>query len=113
MILAFGLTFGLSWYIHKKEAKKNALDLLSINLTDAANRVKRAEINLQTIAEMSKASAIAKTRAFAMLIKEKPSILKSYDELNYIKQKLDVDELHVSDKSGKLITSITKKSNEQ
>ena len=106
IVFAFGLTFGLSWYLHKKEAKKNALELLHLNLVDATNRIKRAEINLQTITEMSAASAIAKTRAFAMLIKEKPAILKDFDELKHIQQKLDVDELHVADESGQLITSL-------
>ena len=47
VILAFGSTFGLSWYLHRKEAKENALQLLDVNLTDVAGRVKRAEANLQ------------------------------------------------------------------
>lgn len=106
VILAFGLTFGLSWYLHRKEAKENALQLLEVNLTDVAGRVKRAENNLQTITEMSASSAIAKTRAFALLIKEKPSILQDPEELKLIRRKLDVDELHVSDKTGKLIASL-------
>ena len=106
IVLAFGLTFGLSWYLHRKEAKENALQLLEVNLTDVAGRVKRAENNLQTITEMSASSAIAKTRAFALLIKEKPSILQDPEELKLIRRKLDVDELHVSDKTGKLIASL-------
>ena len=106
IIFAFGLTFGLSWYMHRKEAKENALKLLEVNLTDVAGRVKRAENNLQTITEMSAASAIAKTRAFALLIKERPSILQDPEELKLIRKKLDVDELHVSDKTGKLIASL-------
>lgn len=106
IVFAFGLTFGLSWYLHRKEAKKNALQLLALNLADASNRVKRAETNLKTISEMSAASAIAKTRAFAMLIKEKPSILRDSAELKLIREKLDVDELHVSDASGRLIASL-------
>ena len=104
VVLAFGLTFGLSWYLHRKEAKENALQL-EVNLNDIAGRVKRAENNLQTITEMSAASAIAKTRAFALLIKEKPSILQDPEELKLIRRKLDVDELHVADKTGKLIAS--------
>ena len=106
VVLAFGLTFGLSWYLHRKEAKKNALQLLSLNLTDASNRVRRAEANLRTITEMSAASAIAKTRAFALLLKEKPEILRDPAEMRLIRQKLDVDELHVSDKNGKLVASL-------
>ena len=106
VILAFGSTFGLSWYLHRKEAKENARQLIEVNLTDVAGRVKRAEANLQTITEMSAASAIAKTRAFALLIKEKPSILQDQEELKLIRRKLDVDELHVADKTGKLIASL-------
>ena len=106
VVLAFGLTFGLSWHLHRKEAKKNALKLLELNLADVAGRVRRAEVNLQTITEMSAATAIAKTRAFALLIKENPSILKDSEKLKLIRQKLDVDELHVSDKTGKLIASM-------
>jgi serine phosphatase RsbU (regulator of sigma subunit) len=106
VILSFGLTFGLSWHLHRKEAKNNALKLLEVNLNDVAARVKREEANLQTITEMSAASAIAKTRALALLIQENPSILKDTDALNLIRKKLDVDELHVSDKNGKLIASL-------
>lgn len=110
VVLAFGVTFGLSWILHRKEAEENALLLLEVSLNDVAERVKRAEANLLTITEMSAASAIAKTRAFALLIKEKPSILQNPEELKLIRTKLDVDELHVSDKSGKLIASLVKDS---
>ena len=106
VVLAFGITFGLSWYLHRKEAESNALKLLEVNLNDAAARVRREEANLQTITDMSAASAIAKSRAFALLIRENPSILKDIEALKLIRKKLDVDELHVSDKSGKLIASL-------
>ena len=106
VVLAFGLTFGLSWYLHRKESKESALQLIEVNLTDVAGRVRRAENNLQTITEMAGASAIAKTRAFALLIKEKPSILQDPEALKLIRRKLDVDELHVSDKTGTLIASL-------
>ena len=106
VVLAFGLTFGLSWYLHRKEAEKNALQLLEVNLTDVAGRIKRAEANLQTITEMSAATALAKTRAFALLIQERPAILEDPTALQIIRRKLDVDELHVSDETGKLIASL-------
>ena len=106
VVLSFGLTFCLSWHLHRKEAKKNALRLLEVNLTDVSGRVRRAEKHLQTVTEMSAAAAIAKTRAFALLVREKPSILQNPEELKLIRKKLDVDELHVSDKTGKLIASL-------
>ena len=106
VVLAFGLTFGLSWHLHRKAAEENALLLLRVNLTDVAGRIKRAENNLKTITEMSGASAIAKTRAFALLIRKDPALLKDPEVLKLIRRKLDVDELHVSDKTGKLIASL-------
>ncbi|MBR2426373.1 MAG: SpoIIE family protein phosphatase [Lentisphaeria bacterium] len=105
IVLAFGFTFGLSWYLQRKEAKQNSLQLLDVNLKDIAGRVKRSENNLQTITEMSAAAAIAKTRAFALLIQKAPSILNEPETLSHILRKLDVDELHVADKTGKLIAS--------
>ena len=75
IVLAFCLTFGLSWYLHQKDAKKNALQLLELNLTDAVDRIQRSENSLQTITEMSETAAIAKTRAFAQLIQQDPTIL--------------------------------------
>ena len=62
IVFAFGLTFALSWYLHRKEAKENALLLLDVNIKDVAGRVRRAENNLQTITEMSETAAIAKTK---------------------------------------------------
>ena len=106
VVLAFGLTFGLSWYVQRKEAKNNALEYLEVNLKDAAARVKREEANVQTITEMSESSAIAKTRAFSLLIQKDPSILNDPEKLKIIRNKLDVDELHVSDENGKLIASL-------
>ena len=106
IVLAFCLTFGLSWYLHQKDAKKNALQLLELNLTDAVDRIRRSENSLQTITEMSETAAIAKTRAFAQLIQQDPTILQDVEKLELIRKKLDVDELHVSDKTGKLIASL-------
>ena len=106
IVLAFGSTFGLSWYLHRVEEKSSALELLEVTLIDAADRVRRSENNLRSITEISAAVALAKTRAFALIIKEKPSILQDREELKLIRRKLDVDELHVSDKSGKLIASL-------
>lgn len=104
--LAFIATFGIAWYVHRKQAESAALGLLKINLLDASSRVKATEANLQTILEMSNAAAIAKTRAFAMLIKTNPAILKDLKLQEDIRKKLDVDELHVSDRTGKLIVSL-------
>ena len=43
---------------------------------------------------------LARTRAFAFMIAEDPSILNSEEKLNEIMTLLDVDELHVTDEKG-------------
>ena len=52
------------------------------------------------------AAALAIYNSNILLIKANPAILQNPEELMLIRKKLDVDELHVSDKTGKLIASL-------
>ncbi|MDD3588296.1 MAG: hypothetical protein PHQ75_14030, partial [Thermoguttaceae bacterium] len=107
--IAFLATFFISWWIHSFLAKNSALELLRANLGDIACRVMTTESNLKTIIAMSDAAAIAKAKAFARIVSEKPDILKDEKKLEQIRAELDVDELHVSDEKGILIASIPKR----
>lgn len=106
VIAAFLITFLSSWWIHSNLAENSAIELLRTNLDDAALRIRNTRKNLQTIIAMSNASALAKTHALAMMIKENPAILNDNDKLDDIRKKLDVDEIHVSDADGILIASL-------
>jgi len=62
--------------------------------------------NVATIRAITDATAIAKASAFAKMIALQPSVLKDRAELENIRLRLDVDELHVSNEKGILIASI-------
>ncbi len=103
---AFLLTFGVSWLIHSSLAQKSALELLRIKLDDASRQVEHTQTNLTTVVQMSEASALSKARALAYMIEMDPDVLKRPEELDEIRRRLDVDQLHVSDENGILIASI-------
>ncbi len=103
---AFLLTFGASWWIHSGLADTSTRLLLEAKLASAEAQVAHTQDNLQTVIELSNNTALAKARAFAIMIAEKPAILDDLATLEKIRVSLDVDELHVSDEKGILIASI-------
>ncbi len=103
---AFLLTFGASWWIHSGIADTSTRLLLQAKLAAAVAQVEHTQDNLETILELTGKTAIAKARAFAIVIAEKPEILNDQVMLEKIKTALDVDELHVSDAQGILVASI-------
>ena len=103
---AFLLTFGISWWIHSSLARESALELLRIKLDDAARQVEHTQKNLETVIQMSNSAALSKAHALAQMIALDPDVLKRRDELEKIRRNLDIDQLHVSDENGILVTCI-------
>ncbi len=103
---AFLITFSLSWLLHSHLAQQAAEELLRANLEEVSGRVRGTCRNLETIVEMSNQAALVKARALAHIIAKNPSILQDHIALESIRQKLNVDELHVSDADGVLIASL-------
>ncbi len=103
---AFILTFGASWWIHSGLADTSTRLLLKAKLAAAEAQVAHTQENLQTVIELSNKTALAKARAFAIMIAEKPEILNDIPTLEKIRVSLDVDELHVSDEKGVLISTL-------
>ncbi|MDX9868618.1 MAG: SpoIIE family protein phosphatase [Kiritimatiellia bacterium] len=104
--LAFLVTFGVSFFIETRQARNNAVGLIRLKMEDARRQIGRNRENVATIREIADATALAKARAFAKMIAQQPSVLTSREELEDIRERLDVDELHVSDEKGILIASI-------
>ena len=103
---AFLLTFGISWWIHSSLARESALELLRIKLDDAARQVEHTQKNLEMVIQMSNSAALSKAHALAQMIALDPDVLKRRDELEKIRRNLDIDQLHVSDENGILVTCI-------
>lgn len=103
---AFFITFIISWLLHSHLARQSAEELLRANLVEVASRVRGTSRNLETVIEISNHTALAKARAFARIVAENPGILEDKPKLHRLIKELDVDELHASDATGILTTSL-------
>ncbi len=106
IIIAFFITFIASLYIQTKQSKENAIDLISVKMNDAKQQIQINNDNVQTIREITDATAIAKAHIFAKIIELDKSLLNNDEKLEEILKALDVDELHISNENGILIQSI-------
>ena len=107
VVLAFLITFAASWHLHSYLAELSAIDMLESTLSGVSRKISITEDNLKAVTHLSDAAALAKTRAFALLIASDPSILHNKEKLDAVRKKLDVDELHVSDEKGVLQWSVS------
>ena len=107
VVLAFLITFAASWHLHSYLAELSAVDMLESTLDGVSRKISITEQNLKAVTHLSNSAALAKTHAFALLIAADPSILDNKEKLEAIRQKLDVDELHVSDEKGVLMWSVS------
>ena len=107
VVLAFLITFAASWHLHSYLAELSAIDMLESTLSGVSRKISITEDNLKAVTHLSDAAALAKTHAFALLIASDPSILHNKEQLDAVRKKLDVDELHVSDEKGVLQWSVS------
>lgn len=75
-------------------------------LEDVKEKLKSNEENIKRLKENLSENSLAKTRAFADMLAADPSIKDDKDKLNAIKDRLQVNELHIIDEEG-IITSST------
>ncbi len=75
-------------------------------LEEVREKLERNEENITRLTENLSAASLVKTRAFADLLAENPSIAESKEMLNAIRDRLMVNELHIIDENG-IITSST------
>ena len=107
VVLAFLATFAASWHLHSYLAELSAVDMLESTLSGISRKISITEHNLKAVTHLSDVAALAKARAFALLIASDPSILHNTGKLDAVRKKLDVDELHVSDEKGVLMWSVS------
>ena len=99
-VFLIGLTVE-SWY--DAQLCEQSRQSLRLGLEELAVRVRDTSVNLREIIDFTKATALAKTRAFAHMIAQDPELIKRPGALDELAETLDVDELHVSDERGILI----------
>jgi len=106
--MAFVLAFSISYFIQTTQAYENAESLISLKIDDVIKQVGINEKNLKEIRKESDSNALAKARAFAEMLRINPGIVWDYEELEKIRKLLEVDELHISDDKGTLISGTVK-----
>ncbi|HYH01695.1 MAG TPA: hypothetical protein VEC37_01195, partial [Bacillota bacterium] len=108
MTAAFILTFYTSYYVQSGQAYKNAEKLIYLKIDDVVKQIKINQKSLREIREESDSNALAKARSLAKMIEMNPAILRNFAQLEKIRLLLEVDEIHVSDNRGILISGTKK-----
>ena len=106
---AFILTFATSYLIQTNQSKKVGLDLIDLKIADVKSQLNTTQHNLKSIEQMTYSVALIKARFFAKMVYYNPKILTNQAELEKVKDLIDVDEVHVSNPKGILISSIPHK----
>lgn len=105
MAAAFVVAFFATFYLQTDIAAENAKSLIFLKVDDLVKQLEINQKNVEEIRAESDSNALAKARAFAQMLKLDPSLAQDPQRIEQIREALDVDELHVSDKNGILIGS--------
>ncbi len=106
MLAAFLVTVTAVFVLQTVVSQSNNTATGMAKLEDVKEKLTGNEENIRKLTENLSEDNLAKTRAFADMIAASPSILNDTAELNRIKERLKVNELHVIDEDG-IITEST------
>lgn len=106
MLVAFLVTVTAVFVLQTVVSQSNNTATGMAKLEDVKEKLAGNEENIRKLTENLSEDNLAKTRAFADMIAASPSILNDTVELNRIKERLKVNELHVIDEDG-IITEST------
>ncbi len=74
-------------------------------LNDVKDKLSSNDENIQRLTDNVSSDNLAKSRAFADMLTEDPTIIGDMERLNEINKRLDVSELHIIDEKGIIISS--------
>lgn len=104
MIIALLAILLLSYILQGQEAQHRMVENSEIILDQVALTLDNNDTELSKLTEELGQDYLTRARAFAYIIEVNPEVLKSQEELVKIKGFLKVDELHVTDEKGILIS---------
>lgn len=81
-------------------SRNNAAITSDERLSDAVSRIAESKVTISELTENLDIEYISKANAFAEMIKLNPAIIDDAEELERIREMLEVDELHVTDEKG-------------
>lgn len=106
MLAAFLITIIAIFMLQTVVSERNNTASAMTKLEDVKSKLEGNEENIERLKENLSEDNLAKTRAFADMIAADRSILEDAAKLNEIKDRLQVNELHVIDQNG-IITEST------
>lgn len=106
MLAAFILTIIGAFVLQTVITQRNNTSISESKLEDVKEKLAANEENIATLTGNLSADNLAKSRAFADMLAENSAIAKDKKKLNKIKERLQVNELHIIDEKG-IITSST------
>ena len=80
--------------------QKDSKERLNYLLTSIEQRLRENDTEIENLKQSTSEDFLTRARAFAYMIHLNPTIIHSANDLNRIKELLDVDELHVIDENG-------------
>lgn len=104
LIISTIFTYALLTYMSKSNTKKEMEEKFEYVEEDIALN----NVEIENLKQTLNAEYLAKTRAFAYMVKQNPEIIEDYNELVKIGKLLDVDELHVFDEKGIILWGTVK-----
>lgn len=106
MIAAFAVTIAAVFTLQTFTSWNNNIASSQSKLADVRERLADNEKNVQRLTENLNEDNLAKSRALADMLEIDPSIAYSKTKLDQIKNRLQINELHIIDEKG-IITSST------
>lgn len=100
LAIVLALMTGVSFALQSGQSLEDAKTIIRLNMEDVEATIQDYGKATNTIRIESDAQAIAKAHALAYMIELRPSIIGNEQELERIKNMLEVDEITVSDKNG-------------
>ncbi|HBF38028.1 MAG TPA: hypothetical protein DDW50_11970 [Firmicutes bacterium] len=108
MTFAFILAFSISYSIQSGQAYKNGEKLIYLKIDDVVKQVEMNRKNLREIRLESDSNALVKARSLSKMIQMNPAILHDGERLEKLRAMLEVDEIHISNRKGILISGTKK-----
>ncbi|MCM1569017.1 MAG: methyl-accepting chemotaxis protein [Roseburia sp.] len=106
MIVALVVTIAAIFTLQTFTNRHNNMASSQSKLVDVRERLAGNEENIQRLTDNLNADNLAKTRAFADMLAMEPSIASDKKKLEQIRDRLQINELHIIDEKG-IITSST------
>lgn len=106
MLVAFVVTITTIFVLQTVIIRKNNMASSQDKLADVKEKLADNDENVKRLTDNLSEDNLAKARAFADMLEIDPSIAQDKDKLNEIKDRLQVNELHIIDEKG-IITSST------